>query len=223
MHLDQGVHAEARGFAHQRGGQGVVDHRQDDQDGVGAQGAALGHLPGVDQEILADTGQGGRVAGGLQIAVGAHETGPVGQHRQAGRAAALIGPCQRRRIEVLADDPLGRRGLLDLGDQGQSSRAMAALQRGLEAAGRVGGLRGGFHLGRRPHGLSRGDLLAFVGGDLRENVGHAAFVMAISWSSAVRARPSSTTAPASSTPSRRVSTASPTRKAAAAFSSTMSR
>ena len=61
--LDQGVHAEARGLGHQLGGQGVVDHGQDHQDGVGAQRAALGHLPGIDQEVLAQAGQGDRRRG----------------------------------------------------------------------------------------------------------------------------------------------------------------
>ena len=41
----------------------------------------------------------------------------VGQHRQAGRAALLIGARQRGRIEIGADQALGRARLLDLGDQ----------------------------------------------------------------------------------------------------------
>ena len=41
----------------------------------------------------------------------------VGQHREAGRAARLVGARQRRRIEVGADQALRRARLLDLGDQ----------------------------------------------------------------------------------------------------------
>ena len=50
----------------------------------------------------------------------------VGQHRQAGRAARLIGARQRRRIEIGTDQPLGRAGLLDLGDQRELAAARLA-------------------------------------------------------------------------------------------------
>ena len=66
----------------------------------------LGHLPGIDQELLAQAGQGGRLARGGQVGVGALEARAVGQHRQAGRAAGLVGRGQRRRVEVGADQAL---------------------------------------------------------------------------------------------------------------------
>ena len=47
------------------------------------------------------------------------ERGRVGQHREAGGAARLIGLGERARLEILADQALGRARLLDLGDQAE--------------------------------------------------------------------------------------------------------
>ena len=96
--LDQGVHAETLRLGQQVGGEGVVDHGEDDQDAVGAQRAALGHLPGIDEEILAQAGQGDGVAGGGEEGVVALEAGPVGKNRQtlgAAREATAL-PCLRK-------------------------------------------------------------------------------------------------------------------------------
>ena len=60
--------------------------------------------------------------------------GPVGQDREAGGAARLIGARKRRRIEVGADQALGRARLLDLGNERRSRRARAALDGTREAA-----------------------------------------------------------------------------------------
>ncbi|MNY01481.1 hypothetical protein D3C86_1340140 [compost metagenome] len=230
MGLDQGVHAEALGLGQQVGGQGVVDHGQDDEDAVGAQGAALGHLPGIDQEVLAQAGQGDRVARGGQEGVVALEAGAVGQDGQAGRAAALIGFGQRGRVEVGADQALGRAGLLDLGDQGGAAGVLGyAFQSGAEAARGRGQGGEGLDGVLRGSKLAGGHVVALVGGDLRQNVGHAAsgsmgvLVTRTRVSSAAAARPSSMTAAASSAPSRRSAARSATTRAAAALSTTMSR
>ena len=69
------------------------------------------------------------------------EVGLVGQDREAGRAAALVGAGQRRRIEVRPDQALAGRGLLDLGDQAVAAGRDGGLQRLGEAARRLGGLR----------------------------------------------------------------------------------
>ena len=97
------------------------------------------------------------------------EVGLVGQHRQAGRAAALVGAGERRRVEVGADQALAGRGLLDLGDQAV-------------AAGGDGGLRAPWRSRaadrrrapaprpsrQRALRLAAGDVLALVGADLGE-------------------------------------------------------
>ena len=84
----------------------VVDARHDDQDRVGAPGARLVDLIGLEHEILAQRRQRRRRARRGQEFRRALEGRRVGQHRQAGRAARLIGARQRRRIEIGADQPL---------------------------------------------------------------------------------------------------------------------
>ena len=87
------------------------------EDAVGAHRARLRHLIGLEHEILAQRRQrGGRARRGQKFRP-ALERRRVGQHRQAGRAAGLIGARQRRRIEIGADQALRRARLLDLGDQ----------------------------------------------------------------------------------------------------------
>ena len=108
----------------------VVDRGHDDQDAVGALGARLRHLIGVEHEILAQHRQRGRRARRRHEIRLALERRRVGEHRQAGRAAGLIGARQRRRIEIGADQALGGARLLDLGDQrvvaGSRARARCA-------------------------------------------------------------------------------------------------
>ena len=117
MDLDQHIHAvRERGILDIPGG-GVVERRHDDQDAVGAVGAGLDHLIGVVDEILAQHRQLGGGAGGHHEIEMALKRRRVGQHRETGGAAGFIGLGQRRRIEVGANQPLGGRGLLHLGDQ----------------------------------------------------------------------------------------------------------
>ena len=96
----------------------------------------------------------------------------VGQNRQACRATGLIGCGKGRGVEVLTDQPLGRAGLLDLGDQGRF--AVVDLRRdrlGEPSNGRrVAGIC--FDIRQRSRGLCRGDFVALVGIDFVENVGH---------------------------------------------------
>ena len=65
--------------------------------------AAFDHLVGVDDEILAQHRQAGGGARRDQILVAALEIGRVGQHREAGRAARLIGAGEGGGIEIGAD------------------------------------------------------------------------------------------------------------------------
>ncbi len=52
--LDEHVHAERKRHLFERLRLVVGDRRHDDQDGVGAEGARLEHLVGVEQEVLAE-------------------------------------------------------------------------------------------------------------------------------------------------------------------------
>ena len=84
------------------------------------------------------------------------EIRPVGQDRQAGGTAFLIGRGQRRRVERVADQPAGGRGALDLGDQPGAAFADAGAQRAHEVARlrRMGG--GALDLGQRRRGHALG-------------------------------------------------------------------
>ena len=82
-----------------------------------------------------------------QVVVRALEELGVGEHRQAGRAGALVGRGDRARVERLAQHALARARALDLGDHGgRGSRAIVALERRGEAARRRRGARGGSEL-----------------------------------------------------------------------------
>src|SRR5690606_3484628 len=150
----------------------------------------------------------------------------VGQHREAGRAACLVCAGERRRVEVCPDQAPGRARLLDFGYQPEGIGSALRLQRLQKSAGRLDIAGPRPQLGKRHCRLRRGDLLALVGFDTRENVGHAALPAletAISRSSAPIARPSSIAAAAIATPSGSEPARPATTRAAPALSRAMSR
>ena len=75
---------------------------------------------------LRSTGSCAAARACAQVLGRALERGAVGEHGKAGRTARFIGLGQRRRIEVGADQALGRARLLDLGDQGKLPAAILA-------------------------------------------------------------------------------------------------
>ena len=95
VHLDQHVHAEIVSGVDQRAGLVVRDARHDDEDAVGAPGAGLVDLIGLEQEILAQGRQAGGLAGLGEVFGLALERGLVGENGEAGRAALRIGACAR--------------------------------------------------------------------------------------------------------------------------------
>ena len=195
---------------------------------VRAPGAGLMDLVGIEQEILAQRGQGaGRARRGQKLGR-ALEGRRVGQHRKAGGAARLIGLGERRRVEIGADQALGRAGLLDLGDQRDTGRPRAWLS--ARSGSRAAALwsRGTrLDLGERHLGLGGGDFLALVGFDLAQNVGHVRLACrletATSRSSAGAPCRCSMAAAASTTPSLSDAALPATISAPPQFSSTMSR
>ena len=88
----------------------------DQQDRVGADRARLEHLPGVDDEVLAQRRQRGRRACRREIRRRALEERRVGQHAQRRGAVALVAGRDLGRPEVFAQHALARARLLDLGD-----------------------------------------------------------------------------------------------------------
>src|SRR5208337_2960835 len=110
MGLGQHVHMQVVGGDIEGAGLGIADAGQDDQDAIGAGGARLIDLIGVEQEVLAQQRQAGASMGGGEIVEMALERGAVGQNRQAGGAAGLIGAGENWGIEFGADQSLGRAG-----------------------------------------------------------------------------------------------------------------
>ncbi len=110
----------------------------DEQNAVGAHVARLVHLIGVDHEVLAQHRQVAGGACGFQIGRRALEELDVGQYRKAGGAATLVRLGNSWRHEVLANHPLRRARLLDLGDHAGQSGVDLRAQRTDEVAGAQG-------------------------------------------------------------------------------------
>ena len=95
VHLDQHVHAEVDARPSSSApASASLTRRHDDQDAVGAERARLEHLIGLEHEILAQRRQVDGAPRRDQIAGAALEEAAVGQHRQAGGAAGLVGAGQ---------------------------------------------------------------------------------------------------------------------------------
>ena len=108
MDFDQHVHAKRNRRVLEILRDDVVERGHDDQDAVRVMGAGFGHLIGVEQEILAQHRQAGCRARRHHEIEMALEGGRVRQHGETRRAAGLVGFCQPRRIEIGANEPLGR-------------------------------------------------------------------------------------------------------------------
>ena len=123
-------------------------------------GAGFEDLVLVYCEILAQAGKRSRRRSQLQIAQAALEERLVGKHRKRRCAAPMIAPGQVLHVEVLADQSLGRRGLLDFGDHRRTSSRL--LPQGRRKAARLVRKRPPLQLGEghanpgRGHGTPRG-------------------------------------------------------------------
>ena len=109
----------------------ALERGDDQQHRIRAGGSRLIQLVGVDDEVLAQHRQLARRARGVQILERAFEVGPLGQHRQRIRAAALVRASDLREVGVLAQ--LARRGRasLELGDHADLRPAQRVAQASL--------------------------------------------------------------------------------------------
>ena len=119
----------------------VVDLGQDDKDAVGAPGARLDHLIGIEHEVLAQRGQRCCRPRVRQILRRALERGSVGQDGKAGGPARLVGLGECWGIEIGADQSLGRARLLHLGNERGLPCAMLGFNCAGERAHRRGAAR----------------------------------------------------------------------------------
>ncbi len=163
MHLDQHVEPDATRQIFKIAGFVVGEGGHDQQNAIGADGAAFMHLPGVEDEILAQDRQADGGARGFEMRHGALEIRAVGQHREANRTAVLIGAGDRRGVEIGADQAAGWRGFLDFGDQPGTAGSTRVHQGAAEAARWCGftgaaadGLQGYYSLAARQLGARGG-------------------------------------------------------------------
>ena len=175
VHLDQHVHAEIVRRVDQRARLLVGDARHDDEDAIRAPGARLEDLIGLEQEILAQGRQAGRLAGlrsGIRACPGttARRSERKGRsrrppHRRCARRGGSKS-ARMRPFEGLAFLTSAMRA----GRPSARCRSMAAAKPRGGAAARGATL----HLGLRDGRLRGRDLLALIGFDAGENVAHAA-------------------------------------------------
>ena len=173
MDLKQHVHAMRKCGVLDIPGRGIIERRHDDQDAIGAMSAGLDHLIGVVHEILAQHRQrGGGARGDHEVEV-TLERRRIGQHRKARRAAGFIGARERGRIEIGADQAFRRRGLFHFCDQRVVAMRELLPNRPDKTARRRCRLRQGFDTRKRMRALGGGDLVALVGFDLGQDIGHS--------------------------------------------------
>ncbi len=144
----------------------VGEGGNDEQDGIGGGGAGFEDLEGVDHEILAQAGDGGRGGGDFEVGEGALEELLVGEHGERGGTAGGERTRQGGGLEGLANESLGGGGLFEFGDNGgPGGGGLLALEGGGKATRGVGL---GFALER---GVVGGALaLLHDEGGLRENL-----------------------------------------------------
>ena len=114
----------------------VVERGDDQQNAIGAEQARFVHLPGVDQEILAQHRQAAGRTRFLQIRVATLEKIHIGEHRQASGAAGLVTAGNLAGAKIRANHALARAGFLDFGDNGRSAAGDARAQGRSETARR---------------------------------------------------------------------------------------
>ncbi|MNY21018.1 hypothetical protein D3C86_1545370 [compost metagenome] len=169
MHLDQHIEVEGLGGRRQLGQLRIGQRRDYQQHAIGAQGAGLDDLVGVDHEILADHRQRTGVARLLQVEVGALEEILVGQHRQTGRTTGLVTAGDVRRDEQLTQHALARRSLLDLGDHRRLLAFGLFLQGPGETTRGIGGTGLLLDFREADDGATLGHFFGLAGEDLLQN------------------------------------------------------
>ena len=90
VHFDQHGQAVVPPHAHQRDELRLVERGHDQQDRVGAGGCCLGHLIGVDDEVLAQQRRCDGLPHGREVRERPVEEHRLGQHRQRHGASRFI-------------------------------------------------------------------------------------------------------------------------------------
>ena len=114
-----------------------VENRDDQQDGVGADGGGFEDVVFGDGEILADDGQVAGGAGGLRDRVGALEEIAIGEDGERGRAALFILLREFGGAEILDQNASAGRSFLDFGDDGGAFGAQCSAAAKSRRSGRA--------------------------------------------------------------------------------------
>jgi hypothetical protein len=116
MHLDQNVHAKLECRLLKPLCIGVAEARHDQQNGVRAPQPGFVNLIRLEHEVLAQRRERDRGACRGKEFGCTLKGWCVGKHGKACGAALGIGLSQRRRVEVVTDQPFRRASFLDLRD-----------------------------------------------------------------------------------------------------------
>lgn len=115
----------------------VVENGGDEEDGVGAPLDGFGDLSFVDDEVLAEEGEGDGGSDLAEVGEGALEEFFVGEHRETVGAGGFVIAGDGDGIEVGSDDAGGGGGFFDFGDEADSAAAGVG-----EGGGEVAGTEG---------------------------------------------------------------------------------
>ncbi len=107
------------------------------------------HLIGLEHEVLAKCRQRAGGAGDREKLRCTLKTRRIGEDGKTCSAAGLIGRSERGRIEIRANQTLGRACLLDLGDETESAGVLFGLEGARKAAWRFLIGRARLQLGER--------------------------------------------------------------------------
>ena len=155
---------ELRGF--QRGG--------NQQYGICAPSARLINLIIVDHKIFAQHRQRHCGFNLLQIIGRTLEILLIGEHRQAGRAGALIRKCDFHRVEIGSDQAFAGAGFFHFGNHSRLRGGMFGVNRGEKIAGGRGSRSLPLDFIKRHSGFGSGHFVSFGGEDFIQNIGHGA-------------------------------------------------
>lgn len=169
VELDEALHSQFARIAVQVGQFRIVQALGDQEDRIGTGRAGFEHLVAVDDKVLPQHRQVDHRPDLLQVLQRPLKVPLIGQHRHARGPVLGVRPGDRDRIEVGADQPRRRRGLLHLGDQAQR---MAGLEspREIPDGGSIG--QSFLECRRGDGGPALRDLGPRVSDDLLQNVRH---------------------------------------------------
>ena len=126
MNFHQRLHVQFAAESNQVAQKVIVERHDHQEETVGIIGARLPNLPGIKDEILAQSRNGDFFASVAKIFQRAAEEFAFGEDRESGGASGLQGFGQGGRIEGFTNNAARRRGRLQLRDDVRASRESAA-------------------------------------------------------------------------------------------------